>query len=68
VLVLGGLGTTDGVFTLATDLLGTTVARATTLALLMRCMQIVWVFLGSIVAILTRGDAREAPSGDANSG
>lgn len=56
VLVPGGLGTTEGVFTLATDVLGTTAARATTLALLMRCMQIVWVLLGSILAMLTRGE------------
>lgn len=62
VLVPGGLGTTEGAFTLATDLLGTTAARATTLALLMRCMQIVWVFLGSVVAIATRGDARSTAS------
>jgi hypothetical protein len=58
VLVPGGLGTTEGVFTLATDVLATTAARATTLALLMRCLQIVWVLLGSIVAIVTRGDTR----------
>jgi hypothetical protein len=52
VLVPGGLGTTDGAFTLAADLLATTVARATSLALLMRCMQIVWVPIGSIVALV----------------
>lgn len=56
VLVPGGLGTTEGVFTLATDVLATTAARATTLALLMRCLQIVWVLLGSVVAIVTRGE------------
>lgn len=56
VLVPGGLGTTEGVFTLATDVLATTVARATSLALLMRCLQIVWVFLGSVLAIATRGE------------
>ncbi len=52
VLVPGGLGTTDGAFTLAADLLGTTVARATSMALLMRCMQIVWVPIGSVVALV----------------
>jgi hypothetical protein len=62
VLVPGGLGTTEGAFTLANDLLGTTAARATALALLMRCMQIVWVLLGSIVALFTRGDARPEAS------
>ncbi|HVJ92617.1 MAG TPA: lysylphosphatidylglycerol synthase domain-containing protein, partial [Labilithrix sp.] len=50
VLVPGGLGATEGAFTLAADLLDTTVARATAVALLMRCMQIVWVLLGSLVA------------------
>jgi hypothetical protein len=63
VLVPGGLGTTEGVFTLAADLLNTTVARATAVALLMRCMQIVWVFLGSLVAIATRSDVRLTPTG-----
>ncbi|WP_437662336.1 lysylphosphatidylglycerol synthase transmembrane domain-containing protein [Sorangium sp. So ce1182] len=52
VLVPGGLGTTDGAFTLAAGMLDTTVARATSLALLMRCMQIVWVPIGSLVALL----------------
>lgn len=52
VLVPGGLGTTDGAFTLAADLLGTTVARATSLALLMRCMQFTWVPLGALLALV----------------
>ncbi len=51
VLVPGGFGTTDGAFTLAADLLGTTVARATSLALLMRCMQFAWVPVGSLLAL-----------------
>lgn len=55
VLVPGGFGTTEGAFTLAADVLGTTAAKATTVALLMRCMQLVWVFLASVVAIVTRG-------------
>jgi hypothetical protein len=54
VLVPGGVGTTEGAFTLAADLLSTTVARAASLALLMRCMQIVWVTIGSLLAIFTR--------------
>ena len=52
VLVPGGFGTTDGAFTLAANLLGTTVARATSLALLMRCMQFAWVPIGSLLAIV----------------
>jgi hypothetical protein len=61
VLVPGGLGTTEGTFTLAADLLETTVARATATALLVRCMQIVWVFLGSMVALATRGKPAPDP-------
>ena len=52
VLVPGGLGATDGAFTLAADMLSTSVARATSLALLMRCMAMVWVGLGAGVAVL----------------
>jgi hypothetical protein len=52
VLVPAGIGTTDGAFTLAASLLETTVARATSLALLMRCMQLVWILIGSAVALI----------------
>jgi hypothetical protein len=52
VLVPGGIGTTDGAFTLAASLLATTVARATSLALLMRCSQLIWILIGSAVAFL----------------
>jgi hypothetical protein len=52
VLVPAGLGTTDGAFTLAAGLLGLTAARATSLALLMRCVQIVWLLIASVVAFL----------------
>ena len=52
VLVPGGFGTTDGAFTLAANLLGTTIARATSMALLMRCMQFAWVPLGSLLIVL----------------
>jgi len=55
VLVPGGLGTTDGAFALAADVLATTAARATSLALLMRCVQIIWVPIGSAVALLRPG-------------
>lgn len=58
VLVPGGFGTTEGAFTLAADVLDTTVARATAVALMMRCMQLLWVGIGSTVAIATRGAAR----------
>jgi hypothetical protein len=52
VLIPGGLGTTDGAFTLAAGMLETTVVRATSLALLIRCMQLVWLLIGSVVALL----------------
>ncbi len=55
VFVPGGVGTQDGAFTLAATLLGTTVARATSLALLIRCDQLVWLFIASAVALLGRG-------------
>ncbi len=51
VLVPAGLGTTDGAFTLAADLLGVSAARATSLALLMRCVQLVWLVIASAVAL-----------------
>ncbi len=54
VLVPGGLGTTEGAFTLAADVLDTTVARATAVALLMRCMQLLWVGFGATMALVTR--------------
>lgn len=65
VLVPGGFGTTDGAFTLAANLLGTTVARATSMALLMRCMQFAWVPIGSMVA-LVGSRANRRPSADVN--
>jgi Lysylphosphatidylglycerol synthase TM region len=54
VFVPAGLGTTDGAFTLAATMLATTVARATALGLLIRCMQIIWVPIGTIVALVGR--------------
>jgi hypothetical protein len=58
VLVPGGLGTTEGAFSLAADVLDTTVARATAVALIMRCVQLLWVGIGSSIAIATRGSSR----------
>jgi hypothetical protein len=52
VFIPGGVGTTDGAFTLAASLLSTTVVRASALALLMRCLQIVWVPIGSVAALI----------------
>jgi hypothetical protein len=52
VLVPGGVGTTDGAFTMAAGMLGTTAVRATSLSLLMRCMQVVWLLVGSLLALL----------------
>jgi Lysylphosphatidylglycerol synthase TM region len=49
VMVPAGLGTTDGAFTLAAGMLGTTAARATALALLIRLMQVAWLFIGSVL-------------------
>jgi hypothetical protein len=54
VLVPAGVGAQDGAFTLAASMLGTTVARATSLALLMRVNQLVWLLLASGVALGTR--------------
>ena len=53
VLVPGSLGATDGAFAMAADLLGTTTARAAALALLLRCGQIVWLAIGSVVLVAT---------------
>jgi hypothetical protein len=61
VLVPAGLGTSDGAFTIAADMLDTTAARATSLALLMRCTQLVFLLLGSLVALL--GPRRARPCG-----
>jgi hypothetical protein len=52
VFIPGGVGTTDGAFTLAAGLLSTTVTRTTALALLMRCLQIVWLPIGSVAALI----------------
>ncbi len=49
VMVPGGLGTTDGAFSLAAELLGTSVAQATAVALLMRANQLVWLGIGSVL-------------------
>lgn len=54
VLVPGGLGAADGTFTLAADLLGTTVAKMTALALLVRCTQLIWLLIGSAFLLLQR--------------
>jgi uncharacterized membrane protein YbhN (UPF0104 family) len=51
VMVPGGLGTTDGAFALAADVMGTSAAKATALALLIRCMQLVWVMIASLLAL-----------------
>jgi hypothetical protein len=60
VMVPAGVGAQDGAFTLAATMLGTTVARATSLALLMRMNQLVWLMIASAVALLTRGRQRAA--------
>jgi hypothetical protein len=52
--VPGGLGTTDGAFTLAATTLSTTAARAASLALLLRCHQLVWLAIGALVSMLGR--------------
>ncbi len=52
VLVPAGLGASDGAFALAAGLLGITAARAMSLALLMRCVQIVWLLVASAVALV----------------
>jgi uncharacterized membrane protein YbhN (UPF0104 family) len=52
VLVPGGLGTTDGAFTLAAGMLKTSEAKAMSLALLVRCTQLLWVLIASLMALL----------------
>ncbi|MFO0549878.1 MAG: lysylphosphatidylglycerol synthase transmembrane domain-containing protein [Polyangiaceae bacterium] len=52
VLVPGGLGTTDGAFSLGRDLMGATLAQATSMALLLRCSQIVTLLVGSVAALV----------------
>lgn len=59
VLVPGGFGTTEGAFTLAANVLDTTVARATAVALLMRCTQLLWVGIGASLALVQRHPARQ---------
>jgi hypothetical protein len=51
VLVPGGLGTTDGAFALSATMLGTTLERATSLALMVRCNQLIWLLIGSITLV-----------------
>jgi hypothetical protein len=53
VLVPAGLGTTDGAFALAAKMLDTTLAQAVSLALLMRCSQLAWLLIGSVVALVS---------------
>lgn len=54
VMVPGGLGAMDTAFTLAAELLGTTVVKATAMALLMRCIQLIWLFIGSIFVMIEK--------------
>ncbi len=61
VMVPAGVGTQDGAFSLAAEMLGTTVARATSLALLMRCNQLLWLLIASAVALSTREGPARAP-------
>jgi hypothetical protein len=52
VLVPAGVGVNEGAFTLAANVLDTTAVRATSLALLIRCSQLLWALAGSGVAFL----------------
>jgi hypothetical protein len=54
VMVPGGLGATDTAYTLAADLLGTTVVKMTAMALLMRTIQLIWLFIGSVFVMIER--------------
>lgn len=54
VLVPGGLGTSDGAFSLAAELLGGTVVKVTAMALLIRCIQLIWLFIGSVFVMIER--------------
>lgn len=51
VLVPGQLGASDGAFALSAAPLGTTVARAMSIALLAHVLQIAWVAVGSLVLL-----------------
>jgi hypothetical protein len=66
VLVPAGVGAQDGAFTLAATMLGTTVARATSLALLMRANQLAWLLVASVVALAMR--ARKTSQGERETG
>lgn len=61
VFVPGSLGAADGAFALAADMLGTTAARAAALALLLRCSQLVWLAIGSVVIMGLRSSYTAAP-------
>ena len=52
VFVPAGVGVNEGAFTLAADVLNTTAFRATSLALLIRCDQLVLALAGSILVFL----------------
>lgn len=51
VVVPAGLGTTDGAYTLAADLFGASGAVAAAMILLMRCTQLLWLLVASMVAL-----------------
>jgi hypothetical protein len=57
VFVPAGVGVNEGAFTLAADMLDTTAVRATSIALLIRCNQLIWVLAGSGLALLSRSRA-----------
>lgn len=54
VLVPAGLGTTDGAFALAARMLETSLASSVSLALLMRCTDLVWILIAVLVAFFER--------------
>jgi hypothetical protein len=63
VLVPAGIGATDAAFTLAARMLGTTLEKAMSLALLVRCTQLLWTAIGAVVALLGQGNRGRPENG-----
>lgn len=61
VLVPGQLGSAEAVFALAATALSTTVARATSVALLAHVLSFFWVAVGLVIVLAWRGQGARAP-------
>lgn len=58
VLVPGQIGAAEGAFALSAEALGTTVASATVIALLVHCVQAVWILVGTLTPLVWPAAAR----------